>query len=574
MASKIIVENISTVSETNVLKVSAGTTLDLSGSNEDFVLPNGETDQRPEYHVEGALRFNNEIDNIEYYSADNQEWYSPSVEYNITKSGLLAHYDPSLAAEDVHLGLLRDLHQGKHIVLKNDPVYSTDGGGSILFNGSNQYGVCRPFRHNSGRRKTICCWAKITGSSSGNLAGLTARANNYKWQSFVLHPTDGITSQMMDNSFYNERTTYDNGGYTIQNVWRFYCTVVDIDAVAGQRIKHYIDGESIDVNFLNDSGNSFYDGTDLELNIAGFHYGQGGGVDGGYNGFLQGNLGPILMYDRALTHQEIFKTYYAYAERFGKTISEPAQVTTNRVLALDATDPNSYPGTGSTWTDLSGSGNNATLYGSPEFITNWQASGAFYCPGNNTIAVGEQGKSRSYAVVTKNSTFDSSNHTASAWIYLTRRDDVSTFFSNHIQGSTGVGAISGFILSTYQNQFMYQLRINNVCCQTIQGYALEPGGWTHVCGTYDGSTMRLYVNGREIKTGSHSGTHYMISDIYLGANSDDYNLGNGQSSPYHLRGMMAWFDYYTRTLSASEVRQNYEATRGKFWRDHSSWQVS
>jgi len=31
------------------------------------------------------------------------------------------------------------------------------------------------------------------------------------------------------------------------------------------------------------------------------------------------------------------------------------------VLALDAADRNSYPGTGTTWYDLSGNGNNGTL---------------------------------------------------------------------------------------------------------------------------------------------------------------------------------------------------------------------
>ncbi|MDH6422982.1 beta strand repeat-containing protein [Aurantimicrobium minutum] len=43
---------------------------------------------------------------------------------------------------------------------------------------------------------------------------------------------------------------------------------------------------------------------------------------------------------------------------------------TNVVLNLDATQSVSYPGTGTTWNDLSGNGNNATVYGSPTFSTN------------------------------------------------------------------------------------------------------------------------------------------------------------------------------------------------------------
>ena len=39
----------------------------------------------------------------------------------------------------------------------------------------------------------------------------------------------------------------------------------------------------------------------------------------------------------------------------------PRVITDGLVLALDAADVSSYPGSGTTWTDLSGNGNNGTL---------------------------------------------------------------------------------------------------------------------------------------------------------------------------------------------------------------------
>ena len=39
----------------------------------------------------------------------------------------------------------------------------------------------------------------------------------------------------------------------------------------------------------------------------------------------------------------------------------PKIVTDGLVLCLDAADQNSYPGSGNTWYDLSGNGNNGTL---------------------------------------------------------------------------------------------------------------------------------------------------------------------------------------------------------------------
>jgi len=49
-------------------------------------------------------------------------------------------------------------------------------------------------------------------------------------------------------------------------------------------------------------------------------------------------------------------------------------VTDGLVLALDAANPKSYSG-GTTWTDLSGNGNNGTLVGSPTYTPNY--GGAF-----------------------------------------------------------------------------------------------------------------------------------------------------------------------------------------------------
>jgi hypothetical protein len=52
----------------------------------------------------------------------------------------------------------------------------------------------------------------------------------------------------------------------------------------------------------------------------------------------------------------------------------PRIVRDGLVLALDAADRNSYPGTGTTWNDLSGNGRNFTLDGSG--IT-WSSNGTF-----------------------------------------------------------------------------------------------------------------------------------------------------------------------------------------------------
>jgi hypothetical protein len=53
-----------------------------------------------------------------------------------------------------------------------------------------------------------------------------------------------------------------------------------------------------------------------------------------------------------------------------------APETNSQILNLDAGNPSSYPGTGTTWYDISGSGNNATLIGNPTW-TNQGSSSSF-----------------------------------------------------------------------------------------------------------------------------------------------------------------------------------------------------
>ena len=63
-----------------------------------------------------------------------------------------------------------------------------------------------------------------------------------------------------------------------------------------------------------------------------------------------------------------------------------APETNSQILNLDAGNPSSYPGTGTTWYDISGSGNNATLIGNPTWTN--QGSGSSFVWNNNYANAG------------------------------------------------------------------------------------------------------------------------------------------------------------------------------------------
>jgi len=64
----------------------------------------------------------------------------------------------------------------------------------------------------------------------------------------------------------------------------------------------------------------------------------------------------------------------------------PNIVTSGLVLQLDAANTKSYPGSGTTWTDLSGNGNNGTLTNSPTFSS--ANGGIFTFNGTNQFILG------------------------------------------------------------------------------------------------------------------------------------------------------------------------------------------
>ena len=85
----------------------------------------------------------------------------------------------------------------------------------------------------------------------------------------------------------------------------------------------------------------------------------------------------------------------------------PKIVTDNLILALDAANIKSYPGSGTTWTDLSGKGNNGTLVNGPTF--NSGNSGSIEFDGtNDSISLGPQ----------INSDITETDITVSFWTYL------------------------------------------------------------------------------------------------------------------------------------------------------------
>jgi hypothetical protein len=220
--------------------------------------------------------------------------------------------------------------------------------------------------------------------------------------------------------------------------------------------------------------------------------------------------------------------------------SGPKIITDGLVLHLDAAQKRSYPGSGTTWTDLSGNGNNMTLTNGPTFNSN-----------NGGIIVFDG--SNDYAVKTSPSNIpnNQSAKTISVWFYSSR--------SNNFQDTilaTNSGVVNSGVSLKVNNQrkmVVEDLSGNPILTSTVTPIT---NVWYNFTFTTTGTTNKIYVNGLQDATNTFTLPTGSVTDIYLGSS----HVGGNP----HLFGGIAIALYYNRELSATEVLQNYNALKSRF----------
>jgi len=86
------------------------------------------------------------------------------------------------------------------------------------------------------------------------------------------------------------------------------------------------------------------------------------------------------------------------------------------------------------------------------------------------------------------------------------------------------------------------------------------GNWHHITAVYNGSSIIFYEDGIQISTDSQSGTiNSAVDDLYIGA-----QIYGGSSYKNFFNGNIANAKVYNKALTAAEVTQNYNATKGRF----------
>jgi hypothetical protein len=211
----------------------------------------------------------------------------------------------------------------------------------------------------------------------------------------------------------------------------------------------------------------------------------------------------------------------------------------NLTIIYDAANPKSFILGSTKWNDLSKFDYDGDLTNSPGYNSNNYGSLTFDGV-NQYISIPKTG------ILTSKSAF-----TINCWVYPTSLTGIRPIFVNYYVGNLEV-----------------LFRFNGSNLQFVTFTSSQVGGttqaftainqWSNVVASYDGTTMKTYVNGVQSPTTfSQSGG--------LSTSTLPYLIGYYTSpTNYYFEGRIAYCGLYLRTLTDSEILQNYNATKSRF----------
>jgi len=198
---------------------------------------------------------------------------------------------------------------------------------------------------------------------------------------------------------------------------------------------------------------------------------------------------------------------------------------------------------GTTWTDLSGNGNNGTLVNGPTY--NSSNGGSLVFNGSSQYAT-----TPAINLTTAG--------TVSAWFYKTGTGtpdgaNIVDIFSN--VSSNGANGWS-FALNTSTNKIDFYIANNGgFGVEDFSTQTISNNTWYNVFVTYNGSNKIIYINGVQDST---------FASSVNGNATTNWSIGSRNTGARNFQGNIAQVSIYNRALSTAEVSQNYNALKSRY----------
>jgi hypothetical protein len=226
-------------------------------------------------------------------------------------------------------------------------------------------------------------------------------------------------------------------------------------------------------------------------------------------------------------------------------------VTDGLVLYLDAGNDISYPGSGTTWYDLSEGANSGTLVNGVGF--NSSNGGSLVFDGVNDYST--------VADITGVTDFSiNDNYTVDFWVYLNSTQNNTINADNDVVEKWSGGGGYPFTFRYIRASQVINVTAYNGSTSNSTSIQISHSNWWNICGVFNWSSSLLtaYGNGGSV---TESIALNLTGNI---TNNSALNLmrrGNGFN---YATGNLSNLKIYNRALTPQEVQQNYNALRGRF----------
>jgi hypothetical protein len=219
-------------------------------------------------------------------------------------------------------------------------------------------------------------------------------------------------------------------------------------------------------------------------------------------------------------------------------VSNPDVILSGLQLYLDANDPTSYSGTGTTWYDLTSNHNDVDMQNSGS-ISYSSTNGGYFTTGSN----GWFSKASGTNLPTGNSPY-----TLSVWVQLGSSWGANGFIS---VGPFGASNQANAFRTSGTNYYYNYWWANDL----IGSSSLSPTTqWFNALAKFDGTTRSIWINGTQVNSDTPIGHNVTTSALQVAKTT------GGE----YLNGNIGQALIYNRALTSTEILQNYNAVKGRY----------
>jgi len=218
------------------------------------------------------------------------------------------------------------------------------------------------------------------------------------------------------------------------------------------------------------------------------------------------------------------------------------------ILDLNARTARSYPGSGSTWYDLTANKNDAILYNGVSYGSGYGGalsfSGAGTAPAPGTVGSVQYGQ-------VKNGVYFNGDFTILSWVYVSGVN----LWQRIVDFGNGAGNNSVLLSTTFGTSGAPGFY--NTGTQFQSSKILQLNAWNYVCATMNGTTGTIYVNGVPAGTQTMSLAQNVTRQYcYIGRSEW---AGDGM-----YQGGIGAIQIYSGYLTDAEMLANYNSSKSKY----------